>query len=65
MSIARNLANLGGQSLATDSEVSSAIFVVDNDNDSNFLRPNSVGAVYWIGSASPSNAAEYDMWWSG
>lgn len=39
--------------------------IVDNQDNSDFTRPDSAGAIYWIGSASPSNAAEYDMWWSG
>jgi hypothetical protein len=60
-----NFATTVTNSLSTKQSASSAMVVVDNGSDSNFTRPTGVGAVYWIGSASPSNAAEYDMWWSG
>ena len=60
-----NFATTVTNSLAGKQSASSAMVVVDNGADSNFARPTGVGAVYWIGSASPSNAAEYDMWWSG
>ena len=50
--------------LAAKAEKSSAMFVVDNGTNANYARPTGVGAVYWIGSAQPLNAATYDMWWS-
>ena len=43
----------------------SVMVIVDNGSDANYARPTGVGAVYWIGSVEPLNAAEYDMWWSG
>jgi hypothetical protein len=52
-------------SLASKQESSTGMTVVDNGEDPNFPRPPGVGAVYWIGSAEPVNAAAYDMWWSG
>lgn len=60
-----NFATTVTNSLSTKQSASSAMVIVDNGSDSNFARPTGVGAVYWIGSASPSNAAQYDMWWSG
>lgn len=60
-----NFATTITNSIATKQSASSAMIIVDNGADSNFTRPTGVGAVYWIGSASPSNAEEYDMWWSG
>lgn len=51
--------------LSLKQNISSAMVIVDNQDNSDFTRPDSAGAIYWIGSASPSNAAEYDMWWSG
>jgi hypothetical protein len=52
-------------SVGTKQDKSSAITIVDNGTDPNYARPTGVGAVYWIGSAEPVNAEDYDMWWSG
>lgn len=38
--------------------------VVNHGTDGSMARPTGVGAVYWIGSATPANAVNYDMWWS-
>lgn len=60
-----NFATTVTNSIATKQDISSAMVVVDNGTDANFARPTGVGAVYWIGSVQPNNAAAYDMWWSG
>jgi len=52
-------------SIGTKQDKSSAITIIDNGTDPNYARPTGVGAVYWIGSAEPVNAEDYDMWWSG
>jgi hypothetical protein len=48
-----------------NARASNIMVIVDNGTDANYARPTGVGAVYWIGSAEPLNAAAYDMWWSG
>ena len=60
-----NFATTVTNSLAGKQEAASGMTVVDNGEDPNFPRPPGVGAVYWIGSVQPNNAAAYDMWWSG
>jgi len=59
-----NFATTVTTSIGAKQDKSSAMVVVDNGTDANFARPTGVGAVYWIGSAEPLNAAAYDMWWS-
>jgi hypothetical protein len=48
-----------------NARASNIMVIVDNGTDANYARPTGVGAVYWIGSAEPVNAEDYDMWWSG
>jgi hypothetical protein len=60
-----NFATTVSTSIGTKQDKSSAMVIVDNGSDANYARPTGVGAVYWIGSAEPLNAAAYDMWWSG
>jgi hypothetical protein len=38
--------------------------VVTHGTDGAMARPTGVGAVYWIGSATPANAVNYDIWWA-
>lgn len=59
-----NFATTVATNIGTKQDKSSAITVVDNGIDPNYARPTGVGAVYWIGSAEPANAEQYDMWWS-
>ena len=60
-----NFSTTVATSIGTKQDKSSAMVIVDNGADANYARPTGVGAVYWIGSAEPVNAAAYDMWWSG
>jgi hypothetical protein len=41
-----------------------AMTVIDNGSDADYARPSGAAAVYWTGSAEPSNAAEGDFWWA-
>lgn len=48
-----------------DSRYSSGGFVViKHGDDGTVARPPSAAMVYWIGAATPTNALDYDWWYT-
>lgn len=60
-----NFATTVTTSIGTKQDKSSAMVVVNHGTNASTARPTGVGAVYWVGTVQPTNAAAYDMWWSG
>lgn len=59
-----NFATTVTTSIGTKQDKSSAMVVVNHGTNASTARPTGVGAVYWVGTVQPTNAAAYDMWWS-
>lgn len=60
-----NFATTVTTSIGTKQDKSSAMVVVNHGTNASTARPTGVGAVYWVGTVQPTNAAAYDMWWEG